>query len=88
MKLMLNCKEASELISEALEHRLPLGRRILLKMHLAMCTACANVGRQLKGIQTLMFEYISSGKSPISPSKEALPDSARKRIKNLLKNEK
>ena len=44
---MIDCKEASRLISQHADRPLPLGRRIQLRLHLLVCDACANFGRQV-----------------------------------------
>lgn len=44
---MLNCKEATELISQAQERRLGPGERLGLRLHLLVCAGCANFRRQL-----------------------------------------
>ncbi len=44
---MMNCKQATELVSHNLDSKLSLGRRISLKLHLMMCHLCRNYARQL-----------------------------------------
>jgi predicted anti-sigma-YlaC factor YlaD len=44
---MLSCKEVSNLLSDRLDRKLSFMERVRLRMHLAMCTACSRVGRQL-----------------------------------------
>ncbi len=39
---MLNCYEASSLISQAQERRLSLSERMKLRLHLGVCHACRN----------------------------------------------
>ena len=43
---MITCREATKLMSEAMDRRLPLGRRIALRLHLLVCDACSNARRQ------------------------------------------
>jgi len=45
--MMLSCKEASRLVSEGLDRRLPLGRRVALRVHLAICDGCTNFKKQM-----------------------------------------
>ena len=56
-KPWLSCKETSRLVSQGLDARLPLGRRIAVRVHLAICTGCANFRNQMlflkKAISTL-----------------------------------
>ena len=44
---MLSCKEATRLVSQGLDRELALGERIALRVHLAICSGCRNVDRQL-----------------------------------------
>lgn len=45
---MLNCKQATSLVSQSLEHKLSLGQRLNLKLHLFICHLCRNYARQLR----------------------------------------
>jgi predicted anti-sigma-YlaC factor YlaD len=44
---MLNCKQATALLSQRMERKLGPGERLSLKMHLVMCSGCRNFGRQM-----------------------------------------
>jgi hypothetical protein len=43
----VDCKHASQLISQAQEKPLPLMQRIGLRFHLMLCDACTNFSKQL-----------------------------------------
>lgn len=43
---MLNCSEATRLLSDRLEQPLSRGQRLSLMLHVMMCSACRNFGRQ------------------------------------------
>lgn len=45
---MLNCKEASELMSQKMDTALPLGKRLSLQIHLMMCHGCSNFSQQIQ----------------------------------------
>lgn len=47
----LTCQEASRLLSQQMEEPLPLRRRLMLRLHLAYCTACTNVSRQFEALR-------------------------------------
>jgi hypothetical protein len=51
MKLMLNCKQASQIISQSLDNPLSWSDRTKLKFHLFICDACTRFYRQLRLIQ-------------------------------------
>ena len=44
---MLDCKHATQLASQAMEGRLSLRQRIVLRFHLMLCDVCTNFVRQL-----------------------------------------
>lgn len=48
---MLDCKEASQLISESLDRPLSLSERWQLKVHLWMCDACRRFKQQLNQLR-------------------------------------
>lgn len=48
---MLNCKEASQLISQSLDRPLSLSERWQLKIHLWMCDACRRFKQQLNQLK-------------------------------------
>ncbi len=84
---MLSCKEAAGLLSESLDRKLPLGRRIALKMHLLFCKFCRRFRRQvlfLKGAASQVRDEKWEEKAPISDSLSA---SAREKIERSLKNQ-
>jgi predicted anti-sigma-YlaC factor YlaD len=45
--MMLSCKEAARLLSQDLDRRLPFGRRVALRVHLAICDGCTNFSKQI-----------------------------------------
>jgi len=44
---MLTCKEASRLVSQGLDRRLGFGKRLRLRVHLAICDGCSNFRKQM-----------------------------------------
>jgi hypothetical protein len=48
---MINCREASRLISQHADQRLPLWRRPQLRLHLVVCDACTNFSRQVQHLR-------------------------------------
>ncbi len=45
---MLNCKQATELMSQKMDRNLHFGMRMSLRMHLMMCSGCRNFSRQME----------------------------------------
>lgn len=44
---MLDCRHASQLLSQAMDRRLSLHERLGLRLHLMLCDACTQFSRQL-----------------------------------------
>lgn len=45
---MLNCKNATALVSQGLEQPLPLRQRLALRLHLTICHWCRDYARQIR----------------------------------------
>lgn len=54
MKLMLTCKQASQIISQSLDNPLSRSDRMKLKFHLFICNACTRFNQQLHLIKTVV----------------------------------
>lgn len=48
---MMNCKEATALLSRALDEPLTRRERVSLTLHTAMCSACRQTGQQFAQIR-------------------------------------
>lgn len=46
--MMLSCKETARLLSQGEDRGLAFGERIALRLHLAVCKGCRNVGAQFR----------------------------------------
>jgi hypothetical protein len=53
---MLSCKQASHLLSQSMERRLPLRQQFGLRLHLMMCDACTQFSRQLGMLRTAVTQ--------------------------------
>lgn len=58
--MMLSCRQVSDLLSDRLDRRLRPMERLRLRMHLAMCKACARVEGQLQLLHKAMSELPKS----------------------------
>jgi predicted anti-sigma-YlaC factor YlaD len=54
--MMLSCKEVTRLVSQGLDRRLPFGRRVALRVHLAICDGCTNFSKQMAFLRKAMRE--------------------------------
>ena len=55
MKLMLTCKQASQIISQSLDNPLSFSDRTKLKFHLFICNACTRFYLQLHLIRDALL---------------------------------
>jgi len=54
---MLNCHDATRLMSEAQERELSLMERMSLKFHVSMCSGCKNFKEQMSTLRTMSRNY-------------------------------
>lgn len=78
---MLSCKQASQLVSQSLERKLPLRERFALFLHLKVCDACTLFSRQIKLLRQAVQRI---GRSVEQDTQIVLSDEARKRIADKL----
>lgn len=64
---MMNCQQATRLLSDARERTLTFGERSALKFHLLMCSGCRNFGKQMVTLSELSRRY-AAGTSSDEPS--------------------
>jgi len=76
---MYSCKEVTQMVSESLDHKLPLVQRIGIRIHLMMCKFCSRYRKQLlilREAMRLQEKYLEETKPSLTLSPEA-----RERIK-------
>jgi hypothetical protein len=54
---MMNCQQATRLISESQDRPLSLSEKMALKVHVMMCAGCKNFSLQLPFISQAMRAY-------------------------------
>lgn len=82
--LSLNCRHASRLQSEALDHPLPFFQRLGLRIHLFLCKWCRRYGKQIRFLRNAAREHPDE---LADPSRQTLSDAARERMKQRLSAE-
>lgn len=77
---MLTCQQASELVSQSLDHPLNLKNRFKLKLHLMICSACHRFNRQMGQLHHAIFSMVKTTESDesITLSPEAKAKIAKK----------
>ena len=81
--MMPTCKELSELITQGLDTRLPLRKRIGMRLHLMMCTGCRRVEKQLRFLNDLVRRHFGAIEPEVGPE-SGLSDEARARIRTAI----
>jgi hypothetical protein len=59
--MMLSCRETARLLSQAQDRPLAFGERVALRVHLAMCKGCRNVGRQFRFLRVAVQALAQDG---------------------------
>jgi len=54
---MLNCKEATELMSQRLDRELSMPRKLSLRLHIMMCSGCRNFSRQMDFLRQVSRKF-------------------------------
>ena len=54
---MLDCKQASRLMSEGMDRELDLTQRATLRLHLLICAACSKITVQLGFLRSMSAQY-------------------------------
>jgi len=55
---MMNCRHATRLLSEAQDRKLSLNERAALKLHVMICSACRNFGKQMGELRKFTRAYV------------------------------
>ena len=81
-QLSPNCREATQLHSESMEHRLTFTRRVGLRIHLFLCKWCRRYARQTRFLSSAAKHCDShEPATPLSPE-------ARERINQAVRSAK
>jgi len=81
--LKITCEDTSPLISESMDHDLPLTKRMRLWAHLAICGMCKNCMAQMNTIRSLA-RSLGKEDSDVASSK-GLSMEAKEKIKQAMK---
>ena len=79
---MPSCKETARLVSESMDRKLPLWQRIILKMHLMMCTYCARFKQQLQ----ILRRASRFDDETETAASTRMPEEMRQKIKSTLRD--
>ncbi|MCH7649797.1 MAG: hypothetical protein IIA63_01395 [Nitrospinae bacterium] len=76
------CRDTTPLISEMMDHTLPLGKRLRVRFHLAICGVCCFYKKQLETVRALARKL--GGDDAPTQKDAALSEQAKARIKTAL----
>jgi len=81
---MMNCKQASQLISRGLDESLSMRERFAVKFHLLLCKYCSRFSQQLSALHVAINNM---GKDIEENTNITLPTETKKRIMDATKSE-
>ncbi|MFQ6370575.1 zf-HC2 domain-containing protein [Shewanella sp. YIC-542] len=69
---MMNCKQATRLLSDAQERPLSLKEKMALSVHTTLCSACRHFGKQMGVIRHLSRQFAQGEPTepPANPPKD------------------
>ena len=79
-----NCREASRLQSEALDHALSPMQQLGLRLHLVLCKWCRRYGKQLRFLRGAAHEHQDQ---VADAAPQTLSPTARERLKRALRDQ-
>jgi len=83
---MLSCNDVTRLLSESMDHSLPPGKRIGVRLHLLICKFCARYKRQLLLIRETVRRLVAEEDTSWGPPGEPLSEEVKERIRRSLRN--
>jgi len=69
---MMNCQQATRLLSDAQERELPLKDRAALKIHVLMCSGCRHFAQHLDILRVTAHRY-AKGKGQKDDARDSAP---------------
>ena len=71
---MLNCHDATRLMSEKLEHKLSLAEAINLRFHLMICKGCSHFNQHMLSLRQFTRAYAKGRGATVSSHEDPPPD--------------
>jgi hypothetical protein len=82
---MLSCRDAADLLGAPDAKKLPLMKKLSLRVHLMLCKLCRRHARQLKAIDRMARDYGRRIADNLNSSADALSMKAREEIRASLR---
>lgn len=84
VRVMPSCRDITREISEAMDHELPLRKRLSIRLHVSMCSLCRRYEQQLHLLRHGLSDYADPEKNQTEPP---LSPEARLRLQKFLDGE-
>ena len=83
VRVMPSCKDIAVLISQSMDQRLPLMKRLSIRLHVSMCSLCRRYEKQLRLLRDSAGHYANPAENEVEAS---LSPEAVERLQNALEN--
>lgn len=80
-RLTPSCKDIAELISQSMDTRLPLRKRLAIRLHVSMCSLCRRYERQLQLMRRGLHHYANPDENAVA---ESLSAEAKERLQQAI----
>lgn len=77
-RILVNCREATRLLSQSMDARLPWHRRLAIRLHLLYCVWCRRYAAQLQFLRRAMGQMAAS---PAQTQPSKLSPEAKERMR-------
>lgn len=79
-----DCKTITPVIGESLDKRLPLRQRIVIRLHLFTCEACARYLEQIEFLRAAAHRHEEMLETAAADSNAAMSSDAKERLRSRL----
>lgn len=83
VRVMPSCKDISALISQGMDEKLPLMKRLSIRLHVSMCSLCRRYEKQLRMLRAGTAHYANPDENEIEQS---LSPEAKEKLEKALEN--
>lgn len=80
-RMMPSCKDITQLVSTAMDRKLPLRKRISIRLHVLMCSLCRRYEKQLHLLREGAIHYANPDEYPVE---NPLSPAAKEKLEKAL----
>ena len=85
-KELISCRIAAQLLSEKIDHKLPIVKEIKLNAHMMICKTCRLYESQIIALRKAFVQYFKAISQHPPPEDKCLTPRAKRRIKEAIRN--